>query len=80
MQTETREILYWFGPRDLRPVPKQPAWDFLYPDFEHPKINFLYTIWQNTICQIYTTLLYTKIITLLLITMYPISLETCMWL
>jgi len=81
MQTQTREILYWFGPRDLRPV---------------PKFNSLYTTWQNNLCQICTTLLYTKKITtcttllitrktllydssLWMTTKYPISLETCMW-
>jgi len=26
---QTREILSWFGPRDLRPVPKQPLEIFL---------------------------------------------------
>ena len=36
-QTQTQEILSWFGPRDLRPVPKQPALDFSYLDFVHPK-------------------------------------------
>jgi len=25
MQTQLQEILSWFGPRDLHPVPKQPA-------------------------------------------------------
>ena len=60
IQTQTQEILFWLGPCDLRPVPKQPAWDFPYPDFVTLKINSLYTTWQNNLCQICTTLLYTK--------------------
>ena len=60
IQTRTREILSWFSLRDLHPVLKQPAWDFSYPDFDTPKINSLYTTWQNNLYQICTTLLYTK--------------------
>jgi len=41
MQTQTQEILSWFGPCDLRPVPKQPAWDFTYPDFDTPQNQLL---------------------------------------
>jgi len=37
MQIQTQEILPWFGPLNPHPVPKQPAWDFSYLDFVHPK-------------------------------------------
>ena len=47
MHMQTREILSWFGPRDLSPVPKQPAWDFPYPDFDTPKINSLSWFWYT---------------------------------
>jgi len=30
MQTQTQEILSWFGPHDLHSVSKQPVWDFSY--------------------------------------------------
>ena len=61
MQMQTWEILSWFSPCYLRPVPKQPAWDFPYPNFDTPPQNqLMYTIWQNTLCQICTTLPYTK--------------------
>ena len=60
MQTQTQEILSWFGPLDQHSVPKQPTWDFLYPWFCTHKANTLYTTWQNNHCQIRTILLYTK--------------------
>jgi len=60
MQTQTREILSWFGPCDLRPVPRQLAWDFSYPDFDILQNRLQYTTWQKTLRQICTTLLYTK--------------------
>ena len=38
MQTQTQEILSWFGPLDLYPVPKQPCLRFSFIlDFVHPK-------------------------------------------
>ena len=97
MQTQTREILSWFGPRDLHPVPKQPAWDFSYPDFVHLKSTPCTPLYKTTFVkfvQLFSTprrqfsctpLLYTKKIllynsSLWMITIYPISLETCMWL
>jgi len=41
MQTQTQEILSCFGSCDLRPVPKQPAWDFPNPDFNTPQNQLL---------------------------------------
>ena len=41
MQKQTQEILSWFGPYDLRLVPKQSAWDFHYPDFDKPQNQLL---------------------------------------
>ena len=82
IQTQTREILSWFSPRDLRPVPKQPAWDFSYTDFYTPQINSLYTTYQNTLCQICTTLLYTKKIlscTTLLYTKKTLLYNSSLW-
>jgi len=37
MQMQTQEVLSWFGPRDVHPIPKQPAWTFSYPNFIHHK-------------------------------------------
>ena len=33
------KTFFWFGPFDLRPVPKQSAWDFPFPDLDTPKTN-----------------------------------------
>ena len=48
MQTQTQEILSWFSPCDLRPVPTQPAWDFSYPDFDTPPKLTHYTLLDKT--------------------------------
>jgi len=96
MQMQPREILSWFGPRDLHPIHKQPAWDFPYPDFDTPQNQLLVHHLSKNLYQIFTTLLYTKKMTTLvhlfstkkihlynsslwMITMNPISFETCMW-
>ena len=60
MQTQTQEILSWFGPLDLHPVPKPPAWDFPYPWFCTLKINTLYTTWQITFAKTVQLFLHQK--------------------
>jgi len=37
MQMQTQEILSWFGPLNLHPVPKQSLEIFLIFNFVHPK-------------------------------------------
>jgi len=92
MQAQTREILscsnfvtYVQSPSNLLEI-------FLFLFLIHPKISTFYITWQNTLCQICTTLFYTKkttlctpllytkkTTTLWMIIMNPISLETYMW-
>ena len=61
--------------------PSNPLEIFLILILIHPKINTLYTTWQNTLCQICTTFLNTKkTTTLWMITMNSITLKTCTWL
>ena len=62
MQTQTQEILSWFGPFDLHPVPKQPAWDFPYPWFYTPKTNTCTPLDKSFLPNVYNSS-YTKKIT-----------------
>jgi len=87
MQTQAQEILSWFGPLDLHPVPKQPRLRFflsliLYTQIQH----LVYHLTKHPLPNVYNSsytkknpLLYTKKITLYnsslwVITKYPISL------
>ena len=59
MQTKTQEILSWFGPCDLHPIPKQPAWDFSYPWFCTPKTNTCTPLDKSPLPNVYNSS-YTK--------------------